>query len=400
MIQKQYIDKILYEIDIETVVSDYVKLTRKGHRLWACCPFHNEVTPSFHVDTTNNMWYCHGCQRGGNVINFVMEIEHVDFPTACRKLLKEKLSIEVEEQDITPEEQERYKKVESMRVINKLLADYFEKQLANNTPEANKARQYMTSRWPEDYCRESHLGYAPKDAHAVENWARDKGLSIDLMKEMGIIRDGEYGTYCLYRDRLMIPIRDRYSHIIGFTARTLSTDDPGTHKYVNSSDSIIYHKKESLFGIDVALRKAYKENRIYLVEGGPDVMKLQSVGIPNTIASLGGSWSKEQFMLLKGYRLQSATLCFIPDSDVPKEGESFGKGFQNVMNAGKLAMECGFTVSVREIPNNLQSEQPKKVDADLYINKVSDLQRLEEKEFLVWYLEKNLRGLSEMLPTC
>jgi len=390
MIQKQYIDKILDEIDIETVVSQYVKLTRKGHRLWACCPFHNEATPSFHVDTVNNMWYCHGCQRGGNVITFVMEYEHLDFPGAVKKLLKEKLSIDLEEQELTAEEQEHYKKIESMRIINKMLMQYFVEQLESNTPEANEARLYMTNRWPEEYCREMNIGYAPKESNAVETWARNKSLSIDLMKEMGILVDGKYGTYCLYRDRLMIPVRDRYSHVIGFTARTVSTEDAGTHKYINSSDSAIYHKKESIFGIDTALRKAYKENKMYLVEGGPDVMKLQSVGITNTIASLGGSWSSEQFKLLKNYRLKSATLCFIPDSDVPKEGQPLGAGFLNVMAAGELAVRCGFTVSVKEIPNDLQAEHPQKVDADLYINNVSDLQRLDEKEFVVWLLGKNL----------
>lgn len=390
MLEQFYIDKILNEIDTETIVSQHVKLSRKGRRLWACCPFHNEATPSFHIDTTNNLWYCHGCHRGGNVINFVMEHEHMDFNAASKKLLKEQLSIDLDEKEITPEEQERYKKVESMRIINKLLTEFFEAQLANGSNEAEAARKYMLSRWPEEYCQESHLGYAPKDAHAVEQWARSKGLFIELMKEMGILIDGQYGTFCLYRDRLMIPIRDRYSHVIGFTARTMSTEDAGTHKYINSSDCAIYHKKESIFGIDAALRKAHKENKMYLVEGGPDVMKLQSVGIANTIASLGGSWSIEQFRKLKDYRLQSATLCFVPDSDVPKDGQALGAGFLNVMAAGEMAMQCGFSVSVREIPNDLQAEQPKKIDPDLYINKVSDLQQLEEKEFVVWYLEKNL----------
>lgn len=390
MLDQVYIDKILSEIDTETVVSQYVTLTRKGHRLWGCCPFHQEGTPSFHVDTTNNLWYCHGCGRGGNVINFVMEHEGLDFVAACKKLLSDELSIEVEEKQPTPEEQERYKKIESMRLVNKLLTDFFESQLANSSDEAEAARKYMLSRWPEEYCKESHLGYAPKDARAVEKWARSKGLPVELMKEMGILIDGQYGTFCLYRDRVMIPIRDRYSHVIGFTARTMSAEDAGTHKYINSSESTIYRKKESIFGIDVALREARKENKMYLVEGGPDVMKLQSVGIANTIASLGGAWSIEQFRMLKDYRLQSATLCLIPDSDIPKDGQLLGAGFRNAMAAGELAMQYGFTVSVRELPNDLLAEHPSKVDPDLYINKVSDLQQLEEKEFAVWLMEKNL----------
>jgi len=184
----------------------------------------------------------------------------------------------------------------------------------------------------------------------------------------------------------MIPIRDRYNHIEGFTARAL--DEDADCKYLNSSDSELYHKSHSIFGIESAIRSAKKQGKLFLVEGAPDVMKLQSLDISNTIASLGGSWTVNQFQKLKDYRLQDCTLCFIPDSDIPQEGEELGAGFCNVIRNGALAMQQGFTVSVREIPNDLSVEQPKKIDPDEYFSDKTDLNKLEEREFLLWAFEK------------
>jgi len=123
-------------------------------------------------------------------------------------------------------------------------------------------------------------------------------------------------------------------NIEGFTARTMDGEDD--RKYINSSDSDIYHKSRSIFGIDQALPAARRQEKLFLVEGGPDVIKLQSVGILNTIASLGGAWTRDQFERLRDYRMQNITLCFIPDSDVPKAGEKLGAGFKNVLKNGAL----------------------------------------------------------------
>ena len=391
MIDKKYIDKVLDEVDLTEVAEDYgITLKLKGHRAWACCPFHNENTASFCIDTVKNLWYCYGCNKGGNVINFVMEMDGLTFPLAVKKLLKEKLGHDLtdEEMKSTPEEEEKHKKRESMRIINDRLATFFVEQLQKDTDDARMAKAYMVGRWNEKYCQEQQIGFAPKDWHAVVDYAMRTGLSLDLLQEMGILRVSEKTNklYCVYRNRIMIPIRDRYNHIEGFTARAL--DEDADCKYLNSADSELYHKSHSIFGIESAIRSAKKQGKLFLVEGAPDVMKLQSLDISNTIASLGGSWTGNQFQKLKDYRLQNCTLCFIPDSDIPKEGEELGAGFCNVIRNGALAMQQDFTVSVREIPNDLSVEQPKKIDPDEFFSDKTDLNKLEEREFLIWAFEK------------
>ena len=394
MIDKKYIDLILDTVDLQEVVSDYgIALKVKGHRAWGCCPFHNEKTASFCVDTAKNLWFCHGaCHEGGNVITFVMKMENLPFPLAVKKLLKEKKNISLTENELqsTPEEEEKYKKKESMRIINAKLCAFFFDEIQKETPAAKLAREYMLGRWNEEYCHEQQIGFAPDDWTSVVDFATKAGLSLDLMQEMGILKMSEKTDklYCVYKNRLMIPIRDRYSNIEGFTARAL--DDKAERKYINSSDSILYNKSESIFGIDAAVKAARQEEKLYLVEGGPDVVKLQSLGIHNTIASLGAGWTKEQFQMLKDYRLKSCTLCFIPDSDLPKEGETLGAGFKNVLRNGAIAIQQGFTVSVKEIPNDIHAEHAKKLDPDEFINDRSDLSGLQEKEFIVWFFSKKL----------
>jgi len=400
MIDKKYIDKVLDEVDLAEVVSDYgVKLQLRGHTAKGCCPFHQEDTPSFHVDTAKNLYHCFGCGKGGNVITFVMEQDGLTFPLAVKKLLKEKLHVDLSDSDLksTPEEEERYKKLESMRIINERLRAYFCQEIEKDEPDAKLAKGYMLSRWNEDYCKEQHIGYAPNNWTSVIEFAKKEGLSLELMQEMGILKLSEktHSLYCVYRNRIMIPICDRYSNIEGFTARTI--DDKSDCKYLNSADSDLYCKSRSIFGINTAIKKARGDRKLYLVEGAPDVMKMQSVGIFNAIASLGGFWTESQFQKLKDYHLQDCTLCFIPDSDIPKQEEKIGAGFANVLRNGALAMRQGFTVSVKEIPNDLTVEQPKKIDPDEFFTEKSDLTKLEEREFLLWAFEKkfNKNGTTE-----
>lgn len=232
------------------------------------------------------------------------------------------------------------------------------------------------------------IGYAPNDWNSVVDFVRISGLDVELMQEMGILKKSEKTHYlnCIFHNRLMIPIRDRFGNIEGFTARAL--DDNATCKYLNSSNSELYQKSRSIFGIDSAVNIARMSGELYLVEGAPDVMKLQSIGIPNVIASLGGSWTEEQFLKLKDYNLKDCTLCFIPDSDIPHNGEQLGAGFKNVLRNGEKAMRLGFIVSVKEIPNDLTVSHPKKIDPDEFFNEKADMEKLSEREFLIWAFEK------------
>ena len=190
MIEQKYIDEVLDKVDLTEVAEDHgITLKLKGHRAWACCPFHNEDTASFCIDTAKNLWYCYGCNKGGNVINFAMEMDGLTFPLAVKKLLKEKLGHDLTDREMKPttEEEEKHKKRESMRIINDRLATFFAEQLQKDTEDARMAKAYMLSRWNEKYCQEQRIGYAPKDWHSVVDYATKTGLSLDLLQEMGKI---------------------------------------------------------------------------------------------------------------------------------------------------------------------------------------------------------------------
>ena len=378
MIDERIIEQILDRADIVDVIGGYVELKKKGANYAACCPLHKEKTPSFMVNPARGTWHCFGCGKGGNVIGFLMEHDTLTFPEAVRALGK-RYGIEVEETKLTPEQEQQRMKRDSMYVINQRCAEHFR---ANLLDPANKvAADYVKGRWGEAYAEEIGIGYAPDSWDDLLKFAQASGLSIELMTEMGLLKEREKGgLYDFYRGRTMIPIRDRFRRVIGFTARDMS-GAKDTAKYLNSIESDVYHKKDSIFGIDLAIRQAAKESKFYLVEGGPDVMQLQRIRVNNTIAPLGGDWTEPQLEQLKKY---ATKVCFLPDSDPPKtdKGEKLGAGTRNVMRNGLLAMKAGFGVTVKEIP---PGEAQSKNDPDSYCTSIQKFQELEEVDFIPWY---------------
>lgn len=378
MIDERIIEQILDRADIVDVIGGYVELKKKGANYAACCPLHKEKTPSFMVNPARGTWHCFGCGKGGNVIGFLMEHDTLTFPEAVRVLGK-RYGIEVEETKLTPEQEQQRMKRDSMYVINQRCAEHFRANLLN--PANKEAADYVKSRWGDRYAEEMGIGYAPDSWNDLLLFAQASGLSIELMTEMGLLKEREKGgVYDFFRNRIMIPIRDRFRRIIGFTARDRS-EAKDTAKYLNSIESDVYHKKDSIFGIDLAIRQAAKESKFYLVEGGPDVMQLQRIRVNNTIAPLGGDWTEPQLEQLKKY---ATKVCFLPDADPPKtdKGEKLGAGTRNVMRNGLLAMKAGFGVTVKEIP---PGEAQSKNDPDSYCTSIQKFQELEEVDFIPWY---------------
>lgn len=379
MISNSDIEKILDRADIVDVVGQFVQLQRSGVRYKACCPFHSENPPSFMVEPGRGTWYCFGaCKEGGNVIKFVQKYNHMNFREACL-WLADKYGIQIDDEQEKPsaEEIRRQKKRESMLFINQFAAEVFLQNLSR--PEAEAARTKIRQRWGESVPTEVGIGYALAEWSQLSDMAVAKGLSLELMKEMGLIKKKGNGRYYdTYRDRIMIPIRDRFRNIIGWTARDMSGVE-GSSKYLNSCESDLYHKGRSIFGIDNAIRQATKEEKFYCVEGGPDVLKLQSIEIYNVVSPLGSAWTKEQFEQLKRY---ATSLCFLPDADAIKLGEQYGTGIAAVIKSGQLAMECGFSVSVKEIPCG---EGNTKNDPDSYCTSRTKFKDLDEVDFITWY---------------
>ncbi len=371
----------IHDLDIATVIGGYVALNRKGRYYECCCPFHNEKTPSFKVNPSKNTWFCYGaCQEGGDAIAFVMKKECCSYPEAVKIIANNHGIHYVEQEYSSPEEENKARKRDAFFAAMVVANDFYTKSLYEENEEAEKARLYAHGRWGKNFVKESGIGYAPTSRNALFSYARSKGVSIDVLAEIALIKMSEKNNsyYDFFRGRLVIPIRDRFNRVIGFTARDL-TNNSNTPKYLNSAESAIFHKSEILFGIDSALRQAQKEDKMYLVEGAPDALRMHSIGVLNTVASLGGSWSDFQFDILKKFVYN---VCFIPDADQPKDGATLGAGYMFVIKNGKEAIKKGLSVSVINVP---LAEDGSKQDPDTYFKDINDFRSAPEKDFVIWY---------------
>ena len=385
MIKQEIVDRIISDVSILDVAEDEgIKFSaKKGNRHWACCPFHNENTASFYVDTGTNCWRCFGsCRSGGNVISFYRKLKNgLEFPIACKELAKKYLNEEIEDEwRPSKEEEDKQKEQESLRIALNYAQSYFTECMQKVNSAANKAREAVCKRWGKDAIGTFGIGYAPVEGFIA--WATQKGLDFDILEQVGLIGNGERGQFAMLRDRYTIPIYDKMSRVIGFTARTMS-DNKDICKYLNLKNSLVYHKDTSVFGINFAQKEARLRDKFYLVEGAPDVLKLQSIGILNTVASLGGSWTENQLKQL--YRI-SKRVTFIPDADELKPGNEFPAGTANVFANGRSALQVGFTVNVREIP--IDYPAPKKEDPDSWITDKGHFSQMREEEFVFWYCRR------------
>ena len=380
MIPQSTIETILERTDIVGLVESYgLELKRAGRDWVCCCPFHNERTPSFHVSEVRQSWHCFGaCQEGGNAISFVMKQEGLSFPEACRRLAQ-RAGVMLEEEMEEPEAQQERRKREALWALNWRVADFYVSLLEGEPG----ARSLAVARWGAEAVRDALVGVAPNAWDTLVSWARQRGENFGFLQELGLIRVSEKtgNYYDAFRNRLVLPIRDRLGNVTGFTCRTLG-DDKDTAKYVNSPESLVYRKREELYGLDVAWKTAWKEQVVYAVEGAADALKMQSVGIFNAVAPLGGVWTREQLRLLQKV---TKNICFIPDQDVPKRGEDWGAGITYVMKNGLEAIRQGMTVSVRELP--FGADGTKQDPGDFFTSR-QRMAELEERDFVLWMAEK------------
>lgn len=367
MIPKAIIEKVLDAAHIEDVVGEFLSLQKRGIIYRALCPFHQEKTPSFTVTPNRSMFYCFGCHKGGNAITFLMEHENMTYPEAV-KWLGRKYGIEVEEREETIDEKQQRLKRESLLIVNATVHKHYREVFLRY----KSAQDYAYRRWGQKYCDEIEIGFAPIDGKALAHLPLQK----EFLQELGLINKQGYD---FFQNRIVIPIKDRYQHIIGFTARVMYDSQP---KYLNSKESFLYSKRNTVFGLDVAWRAAGKTEQMYLVEGAPDCMRLHAIGVQNAVADLGSAWTAEQFQLIKR---AASKVCFIPDNDPPKGGADYGTGIEAVMKAGKLATEQHLIVSVKEIPT---FEEGKKEDPDTYFKNQTLFKAVEEEDFILWLAAK------------
>ena len=311
MIPQETVDLILDTAKIEEVVGDYVTLKRRGASFVACCPFHNEKTPSFYVTPSKGIYKCFGCGKAGTAVGFVMEQEHCDYPEALRYLAR-KYHIEIREEEETPEVTEARQRKESLLLATEYANKFFVDQLS--TPEGRAVGySYFKSRGLEDSTiKNFSLGWAPSGGNALMNAAQAAGYKQEYLLEAGLIAQKDDGTLVdKFRERVMFPIYSVSGRVIAFSGRTLRADNPA--KYVNSPDTPLYTKSDILYGLYQAKAEMSRQNRCIVVEGNLDMVMMHQLGITNVVAPCGTSFTTQQMHLIHKFT-ENLTVMFDGDS--------------------------------------------------------------------------------------
>ena len=290
-----FLDALIDRNPIDEVVGQYVSLTRRGSNLFGLCPFHSEKTASFSVAPDKGIYYCFGCHAGGGVVNFIMQIEGLDFPDAVRFLAK-RAGMEVPEDEAY---HSQYQKQERLWALCKDAARFFRQQLFS--PVGKPAQAYIQKRaLSMDTVKRFGLGFSPDAWATLTDTMKEKGYRLDELIDAGLsIRGKNGGVYDRFRNRLMFPIIDIRGNVIGFGGRVM---DDSTPKYLNSPETLIFNKRKNLFALNVA-RKS-KQGRIILTEGYMDAIALHQYGFDCAVASLGTSLTEEHANILAKYTNQ------------------------------------------------------------------------------------------------
>lgn len=347
MIPRETIDRVFAAAKIEEVVSDYVSLKKRGANLIGLCPFHNEKTGSFTVSPSKGIYKCFGCGKSGHAVGFVMEIEQCGFADAVKQIAK-KYHIEVEEREMTAEEQQRQDDRESMFVVNDFANKWFQEQLWDTAEGKAIGLSYFRQRGlREDTIKKFQLGYSPEKGNPLGKALKTQGFKekyivndVDTRIGTGLCGKSEDGRiYDRFRDRVIFPIHSVSGKTVGFAGRILKKNDK-VSKYVNSPDSIIYSKTNELYGLFLAKQAIAREDLCYLVEGQMDLISMYQAGIENVVASGGTALTKPQIRLIRR---------FTPNITVLYDGDS--AGIHAALRGIDMFLEEGFNVKVVLLPD-------------------------------------------------
>ena len=323
MIDKPTIARIMDSTKIEEVVSEFVTLKKRGINYVGLCPFHNDSHPSFSVSPTRGICHCFTCGKGGNAVNFLMELEQMTYPDALRWLAK-KYNIEIQEREITSEEKQRESERESMFIVNDWAAKYFQDILQNDVDGRAIGMQYFRSRgFRDDIIRKFQLGFALPQRTALYDEAVKKGYNPKYLVSTGLCfkvdkdeennRSGQDKYLDRFSGRAIFPWLSVSGKVVAFGGRVLDTRTKGvSQKYVNSPDSEIYHKERELYGLYQAKKAIAKEDCVYMVEGYTDVISMHQCGIENVVANSGTALSIHQIRLLHRF---TSNIVLLYDGD-------------------------------------------------------------------------------------
>ena len=339
MIPQDTVNRILDSTQIVDVVGDFVTLKKRGSNYVACCPFHNEKTPSFSVSPSKGIYKCFGCGKSGTAVGFVMEHESLSYVEAL-KYLARKYNIEVVEKEETAEEIAKRQKHESLLLVSEFAGKFFQESVQTSEGQAI-AYQYFRSRGLEDETiRKYGLGWAPIGRKALTEAAKAAGYKDEYLVETGLcIRYDDGRLVDRFHDRVMFPIHSVSGRVIAFGGRTLKTDK-SVAKYVNSPETEIYVKSRSLYGIYFAKSEISKKDKCILVEGYLDVLSMHQLGITNVVASSGTSLTVEQIRMIHKF---TDNVTIIYDGD--------GAGIDAALRGIDLILKEGMNVKVVLLPD-------------------------------------------------
>lgn len=309
-ISDQTTDKVRDRVDIEEVVNDYVTLKKKGQNLWACCPFHQEKTPSFSISPAKQIYKCFGCGKAGDPIQFIMDIEGIGFIEAIRHLAT-KYGIEIEEEiPKDPEAIQAYNEKESLYIALNFAREFFQENLRTEEGQSIGLSYFKERGFNPAIIEKFQLGYAMDSWEQLLVQAKKSGFETEILLKAGLILERENNPgnfYDRFRGRVVFPIHNLSGKAIAFGARIL-TQDKKQPKYINSPETAIYHKSDVLYGIYQAKQAIRQEDNCYLVEGYTDVISMHLAGIENVVASSGTSLTENQIKLIKRFTNQVTVL--------------------------------------------------------------------------------------------
>ena len=338
MIPHDTIMSIIDTVRIEEVVSDFVSLKKRGANLIGVCPFHKEKTPSFIVSPAKGIFKCFGCGKAGDSVRFVMEHEHYSYPEALRYLAN-KYGIIIEEKEQSAEEIVAQNEREKMFNINTFAQQYFSETMKNNEEGLAIGMSYFKERGFRDaIINKFQLGYCLNQRDAFIQHAIKNGYSKELLLKIGLASGTEERMYDKYQGRVIFPIHNLTGKVIGFGARILSSDKTKA-KYLNSPESEIYNKSQTLYGIFFAKNEISRLDNCILVEGYADVLSMHQAGIENTVASSGTSLTTEQIRLISRYT-KNITILYDGDS----------AGIHAALRGTDMILEEGMNVRIVVLP--------------------------------------------------
>lgn len=348
-IDQSVINEIKDKTDILDLVSEYVKLEKRGRNYIGLCPFHDEKTPSFTVSEDKQICHCFGCKKGGNVFQFTQEIKDIPFVEAVKEL-GERVDIKVDVGQ-TQYNQQSQMASDDLKMIemHELIQDYYHYALMK-TVEGEEALNYLRQRgFTDELIKQRQFGYAPDSSHFCHDFLEKKGYDIELAYEAGLLSRNEenFSYYDRFRNRIMFPLKNAQGRIVGYSGRTYTNQEP---KYLNSPETPIFQKRRLLYNLDKARKSIRQNDEIVLLEGFMDVIKSDYAGLKQVVASMGTQLSQEHMTFLKKLT-NNITLMF--------DGDYAGR--EATLKTGQALLQQGLNVYVIQLPSGM--------DPDEYIGK-------------------------------